>query len=360
MTKITLTKLPLFAAGLGLLSTLALPACTDDGSADVDAIASSLELENGGFTMTDEQPAFGDMDLTTEFPDEAIVEDPMEQDSEVTTMMNDANAVLFHVELLWGQLPIDPTNDTPHNWSGELRVNRGAIILRHTIAFEPATDSILPRTSPRSLAFRSATMPAVDGLRLLVIDPHPGDGPLVISYRTPAGAVFELPMAALVNGPLNVVVDDANNRIVGTAMPQIVDVCSHGFLRGAWRKFADGRGRLRGVVRNQFGELLGHVKGLYGRRQNGEKVFFMKYIRRDGTFWGIARGHYGDNHFAGHWFNRSGEAGALGGRYTEDLVPGPQAAGHFLGRWREATCNVPVGPGTPVDGEPNPDESTTN
>ena len=90
---------------------------------------------------------------------------------------------------------------------------------------------------------------------------------------------------------------------------------------------------------------------------NGEKVFFMKYIRRDGTFWGIARGHYDNGHFVGRWYNRSGEIGALSGRYTEDLVEGPEAAGHFLGRWRELSCNVAVGPGADVPGEADPDDS---
>jgi len=354
--KTNIMKLPQLAAGLGLATIVALSGCAQDQT-EVDTIATELELEDGGFEMSDELPMFGDSTLDVDFPEEVPVADPIEQDVEVVAMMNDVDAVLFNVALEWGQLPGDPSNTTPRNWSGQFRVNRGAIIVRRTNRFEPATDWVLPRSDRQTVEVRTITGPHHDGIRLTVIDPRPEDGPLVLSYVTVAGGVHSMPMAALVNGPVTAVVDDANNRIVGVANARPLDFCSHGSLHGKWKKFADHRGRFRGVVRNADGDPQGHIRGVYGRRANGDKVFFGKYIRRDGTFQGIFRGRYDNGHFAGRWHNRGGEIGALGGAYTEDLIPGPAAGGHFLGRWRELTCNVPVGPGVPVPGEDSPDPS---
>ncbi len=355
--KTYLTKLPKLAAGLGLAAALALSGCVDDGSTEVETIATELEMDDGGLDMTDELPMFDDPTLDVDFPEEVVIADPMEQDAEVVAMMSDVDAVQFNVAIEWGQLPGNPGNDTPHNWSGRFRINRGALILRRTNRFEPATDRILPRTDRQSIEMRTVTGPHHDGIRVTIIDPRPEDGPLVLAYRNASGDEFAMPVVGMLAGPVTTVVDDADNRIVAVAQARPLDLCNYGNLHGKWKKFADHRGRLRGVVRNSDGEALGHVRGVYGQRANGAKVFFMKYVRRDGTFWGIARGHYNNGYYVGRWFNRSGEIGALGGRYTEDLLPGPLAGGHFLGRWRELTCNVNVGPGVPVPGETDPDGS---
>jgi hypothetical protein len=86
------------------------------------------------------------------------------------------------------------------------------------------------------------------------------------------------------------------------------------------------------------------MRGIYGVRSTGERVFFGKYINLEGKFRGIYAGRYGDGHFAGRWLHRSGDKGALGGLYRE-TIPGPEVGGHFLGRWAETTCDVPVDPG---------------
>ena len=57
------------------------------------------------------------------------------------------------------------------------------------------------------------------------------------------------------------------------------------------------------------GEPSGHIRGIYGRRENGEQVFFGKFINREGEFKGIFRGEYGDGHFGGRWIHRAGERG---------------------------------------------------
>lgn len=332
-----------------LALALALPGCLagDDAAEDpeVAAIAEALEQENGGLDMADEAPAFGEPELMDEatLPEVEIV-DPYEEEPEVQQMQQAPDAVVFHTVVLWGQFPGDPELEQARNWSGVLHVNRGAIIVRRAIAFEGPTDSLLPRPDPQTVAFSSATRPHRDGLRLTIIDPTPMSAePLLVTYATPDGPVVSLPMAALTQGPVHEVVDDLDNRVVAMAMAQPVDLCSHGMLGGRWHRLAPGRGRLHGPVVDARGELVGHVRGLFGVRQSGEKVFFGKYIDLDGQFVGIFAGRYGDEQFEGRWLNRAGDVGAFGGRYRDTAID-PDGVGHFMGRWVETSCNAPVGP----------------
>ena len=92
---------------------------------------------------------------------------------------------------------------------------------------------------------------------------------------------------------------------------------------------------------NAEGEIVGHMRGIYGRRANGERVFFAKYINRAGEFRGILHGTYADGHFIGRWRTRDGDVGGLRGEYVENL-PGPRVGGHYMGRWAETRCNLPM------------------
>lgn len=311
---------------------------------DADSISSALEQENGGLDMTDEAPYFGDQPL---FDDagvdvESVYEDSMAQDADVDAMADAPDAVAYQTTILWGQIPPNPEAENPRQWDGTLTVNRGAMIVRSAIAFEGPTDRIVPRDDRRSVSFTSVTLPANDGLRLTLVDPEPlSDEPLTLTYSTRDGDMLSVAVAELVDGPVEREVDDQGNKVVATAMPRPVDACRHGFLGGRWHRVADGRGRILGRVVSAAGEPLGHIRGIYGRRQNGERVFFGKYINLAGEFQGLFAGHYGDGHFAGRWHTRSGDIGALGGRYRESL-PGPEIGGHFIGRWAETSCNLPI------------------
>jgi hypothetical protein len=330
---------------------LAIPACVAsetgaDEDPEVAAIAAALEEENGGLEMTDEAPAFGEHELmadATELEEEIL--DPIAEEDEVLQMQQAPDAVLFHTLILWGQFPGDPEMEQARNWSGALHVNRGAIIVNKAVAFEGPTDTLQPRPDPQTVVFTSATRPHHDGLRLTIIDPTPlSPEPLQLTYGTPDGPVVSLPMAALTQGPVHEVVDNLDNRVVAMAMPQPVDLCSHGMLAGRWHRLTPGRGRLAGPVLDPRGEPIGHVRGIFGKRANGEQVFFGKYINLQGQFVGIFAGRYGDDQFEGRWLNRAGDLGALGGRYRDTMID-PEGVGHFMGRWAETSCNAPpVGP----------------
>ena len=75
--------------------------------------------------------------------------------------------------------------------------------------------------------------------------------------------------------------------------------------------------RVRRRVVSEDGRPLGHIRGVYGERRNGNKVFFGKYINTEGHFQGILRGTYGEGSFQGRWLTRAGERGSLMGRVQE-------------------------------------------
>jgi len=316
---------------------------------DVAAITEALELEDGGLDMGDELPMFGSEELF----DEAALPEPSEKFDDVmdgspdVEAMNKPDAVVIHTTVMWGQFPGNPNIQQPRDWTGMLAVNRGALLVRRVVAFEKPTDELLPRNDKQVVGFTSVTLPHHDGLRLDIIDPTPeAPEPLVLTYATNNGPVFEIPAQAMIDGPKSKVVDELGNRIVVVGIHKPVDICQHGMIGGKWHALAQGKGRFIGVVAAPDGEPVGHMKGIYGVRENGKRVFFGKYINLDGEFRGIFGGKYGEGMFEGRWKHASGEVGALGGEYRED-IPGPETGGHYIGRWAELSCDVPVGPGKP-------------
>jgi hypothetical protein len=332
-----------------LLALAAIPGCYAPTEETAASIGAALEEENGGYSMDDEAPAFGDEGEMAEnemlAPDPELV-DPMESDPAVADMSAAPDAIRFRVAVIWGQLPPDRDNVAAHDWSGAFATNRGALLVRRGIALEPETDRLLGRLDPRTVAFTSVTQPHVDGLVLDIIDPEPsaeqpiglvynGDLPGELGSESPPVAI---PLARLLDGPVELVSHENGNRMIAVAQVQPIETCSHGFTMGVWQTIEEGRGRFLGRVVGADGQLEGHVRGIFGRRQNGEQVMFGKFIGTDGSFRGLFVGRYGDGHFGGRWITEDGERGALGGHYREG---GPGEGGGFLGRWGEASCGLP-------------------
>jgi hypothetical protein len=92
-------------------------------------------------------------------------------------------------------------------------------------------------------------------------------------------------------------------------------------------------------VKNADGEPIGAIRGIFGVKESGEKVFFGKYIDQDGRFRGIFAGSCAEGELRGRWLTRTGDAGELGGRYVES-IPGAETGGHFLGHWAETRCEA--------------------
>lgn len=339
-----------FAPVLPALLLLGACATATELDEEAAAIGDELELELGGFDMEDEAPMFG---LEEDFAALDLVEaapeyvDPMAETAEVAAMRSAPDAVAYRIHLEWGLFPGDPDATAPHDWSGLFHVSRGVMIVERAVRFDGPIDRVLGRPDPRTVAFRSMTLPHHDGMLLTVLDPTPEAAePLVLTYVAdlpgPLGAEggrHSVPVRTLLDGPRVLGPDVDGHRMIAAALARPVDVCAQGFLHGRWHRVAEGRGRFIGRVVGEDGDVRGHVRGIYGERASGEQVFFGKYVNTDGALAGIFRGGYGDGRFEGRWLHRSGEVGALGGRYREE-IPGPETGGHFIGRWTETSCDV--------------------
>ncbi len=351
MKKATLFSLALLA----VFALVWLPACQnpESSSQQIDDTYYSrpqvpdLDDPYGGFNLADEDPAFGDQTLMSDFSgaEETPYDDPMEADPEVRDMDNSPAGRLF-IRITWGNLERDSTINFATDWSGSLTVDRGAILLKRIIRFEPM-DHVLPRTRRDLLEWVSHTGPAFDGVmvRVVPMPSHMGrpvldDTTRVLTFSThPLTVSFTLGELRDIHKVIPV--DDAGNAVAFDAVYIVPGECPHGFLGGIWKDDPDTVG---GVFMGKWisydGSMMGHVRGFYGINSNGEHVFFGKYIDSSGRFMGILRGHYGrfydggPGFFAGIWLDRRLRIrGELKGIWmTSDRVDG---GGFFAGGWRK-------------------------
>jgi len=316
----------LFAAG-----------CVDgatDSTDTTDTAAQALEQPNGGFQMTDEAPLFDREADFAAIEKDAAFSDTLASDPAVAELDAQASVARHRVLIAWGRMPPDLDATTARNWSGTLAVSRGALVVGRTIGFEDATDAVLPRTSIDAVSFESVTKPFADGLLLRVLDPDPAQGAPHITYTSAdASHTYDLDLSQLANGPL--VVDAGDGfKVVAIALRD-GDACDHGFMRGRWVALRPQLGVYRGVVANAAGDPIGHLRGIWGTRANGDKVMFGKLIGLDGHFRGILAGTYEAGHWRSHWLTRAGDVGVAGGLYFDaPNLPG----GFFAGRWAETSC----------------------
>lgn len=312
------------------IGLLLIGACVDSKPADDPAtVSTSLEKSTGGFDTTDEAPQFADpveFDAAMIEPDTAIAD---------TVTADPAMTAGHDLLLVWGKLPADPTNTVKHDWSGALTLSSGALAVQRTIAFEDNTDAVLPRTAANTVGFTSITRPFVDGLALKVLEPGPTASPPTLTYTPADGSastVFDL--SQLAAGPI--VVDTADgNRMIAVGEHRD-DACHHGFMRGRWHAITPNLGAYLGHVTDRTGATIGHVRGIYGHKQDGSPVMFGKFIDRDGKFVGVIVGKYENGDYQAHWIDRAGDHGRLHGHYFEGA--GEQRGG-FIGRWAESTCS---------------------
>jgi hypothetical protein len=312
-------------------------ACTE--APPEDTLAGALEEENGGLDTTDEEPMFGAADefAAATLERDATAADPMATDAEVVQLREREGVGHQRVMILWGQLPPD-REAAAHVWDGRFALNRGALIVRREVGFEDATDAVQPRELRSAVAFTSTTKPFADGLVLEVLDPDPTSAtPLALTY-TPrdGGAALSFTVGALAAGPVAYDVGTGGDRMVATSL-RADDPCDHGFMRGRWHQLRPDLGRFLGVVADEDGAPIGHLRGLWGVRQSGEHALFAKYIDVAGHFRGIFAGTWADGGFRGRWIISTGDHGLAQGRYRESL-PGPETGGAFIGRWAETSC----------------------
>jgi hypothetical protein len=335
-----------------LLMVLPTAACLDRGGGDDSQdVSSALEQPNGGLTTTDEAPMFGDeADFTAAaIESDSAVTDALAGDPATTAADSASADAGFRMIVVWGKMPADRDATVSRTWDGSLKVSRGGLIVRRTIAFEDRTDMLLPRTSLDTVSFQSVTKPYVDGLAMTVLDPPSptATGSQMLTYTSADGAtVYTFDLSQLAAGPI--VVDAGNGfKMVAIGVHRQASACDRGFMRGRWHALSANLGRFLGVVTDENAAPVGHVRGVYGQRRNGNSVLFGKFIDRDGHFRGLLVGTFDSGQYQARWIDRQGDHGTAHGAYFEGATA---TSGHFLGRWAESSCTTDAPPPAPTPG----------
>ncbi|MBN4056707.1 hypothetical protein JYU19_00170 [bacterium AH-315-J21] len=352
---------------------------------NTDTINTSAEF--GGFTATDEQPAFGSPEFAAIEIEAAGVEvvDAIAAQPEVVSMESDPEARSFVVRVQWGKLEFDSTIIAVTDWSGSMAINRGAEVVRRKIHFEDGQDELLPRTDRRLIEWVSKTTVHNDGLLVEIFNPRRPDsvqfdttvivvtdtsvvnGDTVLSDRkevTVDTTVFDSPLTmTFATGPLTVsfsgselmtldtiiyVQDSCAVLIQSTRIDR--KVCPKGYLAGKWGVTDDGAQVFRGVWMTKRGTVDGHLKGHWGVNDDGKRMFWGKWISANGRFEGFLRGGWAphpDEHasdtgrrhsggaFKGQIFNSErAPIGFLRGRYKSSDNPNANVHGRFAGKWK--------------------------
>ena len=305
--------------------------------------SADLNDEFGGFNMQDDQPAFGDAAMMSEFVEEPAYSDVYSND-EVVTDEDASDRPRHYLMITWGNLHRDEAIAHRTNWTGSLSISSGAIVLKRIIKFED-NDRILERTQRDLLEWESMTRPSFDGVLVRVI-PGASDSAtdvaniddVVLRFRTEPFSV-EIKASDLPGLNRIVTLDDGNAVAFNTITVQPSD-CPQGPMRGIWANHPERQGGFFvGKWGTADGHVIGFIKGIYGVNDEGKKVFFGKMIDFNGRFEGLVKGDWGQGDhehsgwYEGRWVDRNlGIKGALGGHWERS----PHCnGGFFRGGWKK-------------------------
>lgn len=333
---------------LALITIAALAACGNVGSgvSTPEEVQSRLDVDQGGYSLEDEAPAFANTEL---FESAGLLDAQLEVDDvladapEVVALSQPAGGVTpprrFVLVAVWGQPRVDWNVPDWADWSGSVSVTKGAVLARRTVRFD-AEDALLPRTDPKVLPFVSYTQPHHDGLVVNIFDnPDPSiaiQGQVTLQLAHLPQPIV-IPYDQLDGFRLLVTVDNLGNKLLIAAEEIPANSCAAGFLLGHWHRLAPNLGFFIGQWSGDTGVLHGHLLGIYGTNAANEQVFFGKYIGLGGLARGVLAGGYGGGHFTGLWHGANGPEGVIGGVY-HDTLAGPESGGLFLGGWARTNC----------------------
>lgn len=289
----------------------------DNGTAPVSADREQvidLDSPTGGFTFTDEEPAFGEPELYEPMFNEVAVDDTTNDNEQVKALFRHRHVKIFRMRAIWGKL-VTTYADTlegnycPLDWSGSMRLDGGAVLIERIIAFEP--EDAVERESVSTISWTSNTGPSVDGLQVMLVVPWgPADStsewiePKLVFETGPYS--MEFPISELMEMSLLEPVDDCGNGITINSY-NLAAFCPYGFLAGGWKSIPPDTiapvdtndtekvvlGLYRGIWISERGTPGGYLRGAFGTNSSGDHVFVGKYIDMTGKFKGILRGHYG-------------------------------------------------------------------
>jgi hypothetical protein len=313
----------------------------DDLTTEVAALTADLSEPHGGLTSGEESADFGDsevaeLDLATEDP---AASDSFATDPAVTTAEAADDTDVYMALIAWGNVLRGA--DAPTTvWDGKVTTNAGSLVVVRAVRFEDATDSLDARATVTEAGFKSTTKGGVDGLvvKLIVTADDKatlGTDKLQVTFETgPLTKTVDVKEAAWRAGAMVDGSETLGAAYLGFKLSKTG--CNQGFLAGRWHTLVDGTaGRLRGRWIDHTGAHAGLLKGLYGKREDGKKVFFGKAIDKVGGFSGFHEGEYADGTFNGSWVSADGTTtGSLEGRY-QGAKKLDRKGGFFAGTWEK-------------------------
>ena len=278
----------------------------DNGTAPVSADREQiidLDSPTGGFTITDEEPAFGEPELFEPMLNEVAVDDTTSDNDQVKELFRHRHVKIFRMRSIWGHLTTTYADEIerdedfcPLDWSGSMRLEGGAIIIERIIAFDD--NDHVEREDVSTITWESNTGPHVDGLQVMLVVPW-GPGDSTVTYVEPK-LVFEtgpysmeFPISELMAMSLLEPVDECGNGI--TINSHLLPAyCPYGFLADTTDSEKVILGLYRGIWISERGTPGGYLKGAFGTNSDGDKVFVGKYVDMTGRFKGILKGYYGE------------------------------------------------------------------
>lgn len=343
---------------LAVIASLSLAACGEDNN-DLAALEDALAQDFGALDATDEEPMFDEPSTYDELGeaeadpaadpegdateiDAGTAADDALAEVEADTLDEPLQPLVYALRVTWGRQHFDATAAGGIDWNPTLRTDCGIVAIRRLVRFDAGEHVVRPRTDAQSVSFVSTTGPHFDGVAIALIIPAAERGCTGNLYFESAALDADI-VVPLDESLTNLVLREdvgGGNEVVGFGQriePSGNGACVRGHVVGRWRRAVDGDGNVRqdlgrfyGRTLNEFGDLRGHVRGIWGRPKRGafkgRNVFFGKYIDAAGTFKGLIAGRYGLGLIGGGWHLRpvlSDLHGLLGGRYTAapDIEP---------------------------------------
>ncbi len=310
-----------------------------DGS-DTQVQVPDLEDELGGYKPTNEAPAFGDPEISNEYGEDQDGADLLSTDPQIAAYIEDSLADVYFLRITWGRLDLDTTVTTVTDWSGSAQIDKGSLVLLKTVCFDPGDHILRPRPDRQTLEWTSYTEPHFDGIYLAIVVP-PNDTTDAAGTLTFSTTPFSITFDYSELDSINVVypVGQEGDEIAFLGYKKQLVPCGNGFLDGRWIRTGQHKGECKGRWISRDGSLAGHFQGHWGKRENGQNVFFGKYIAPNGEFKALIRARweysYGEEGgtFVGEWCDRNGEAkGVLGGHFRIGGEKGRK--GNLQGQWR--------------------------
>lgn len=334
-----------------ILLSFALMGCfepqTDEPAATIDELVFGqygLEMDEGGFSADDEgvEQFFDHAD--DEQIDDAVGEYEDDAEAEAKAVGVDGKAVVHRVMIRWGQFPFDSAVSEPTKWNGIVAVKGGKLFLKKLLLFE-GKDMAASCINHHCALVKTATLPHNDGIVMTVVTPADvaaADFKLVVKFAGLYKRVIGLKELAGLSEVTPV--DHFGNKVL--IMSHKVGPCPKGFVGGKWKRLGPKGGIFAGKWQNAGGGIDGKLAGIWGKRENGKRVFFGLYVGNDEKFKGLLKGKYSPlkslpegvkegGFLEGHWVGKNDAlGGVLKGFYH---IAEEGGKGSFKGKWR-AKC----------------------